>query len=430
MQKKIVVPVAAFVLVIVLGAGFFFSAYKDQRVSLETAQQPVEVVGSSEEKVEEVATDAQKDLMQSGTAVPASTSVENATQNRPLIAQGELKQNVYFAKMDYGTKIPFLVDVKTGAQRALIPAGYHLADGYEYVYETLPEYMILRKGNEIFSYALDGQVVKKIDGVELKDTERVRLYPSVTEKIQFIVLVTEHDLSKVDEFYGDNPVIGKRTFLFDATKNTLVQKTNIVSDNCFVYDSKNARLLTWRCGEGVADALPVAIADLNGNEIKKIITDTDLGLSDEDVDAVVKVEYGGGTLFARGSDSVIILDPTYSDPVKQKYTLTPSDGGRIAKEFAETYAYSIAVSNETKTIVVGSGEYILLLRFNANHEIVGTQKINEAGVMANFVYTHAGKLYYQASDGAVRVVDLVTWNVERSIPLARAQEYTIISLPE
>jgi hypothetical protein len=80
--------------------------------------------------------------------------------------------------------------------------------------------------------------------------------------------------------------------------------------------------------------------------------------------------------------------------------------------------------------VIGSNNYITLLRFSGN-QITASRTLSEQGVYANFIFPYDGMLYYQSKSAkAVKAIDLKTWQVTKTYPVDINKEITLVALPE
>jgi hypothetical protein len=276
-----------------------------------------------------------------------------------------------------------------------------------------PTFLILQKDNDLYSYSVENKIVNSVFGsfndLKLKKNEQVRVYASMTEKDKFIFRIDTLDLSQVSEFDGSSPVLSTRTYSFDASTNKLVSIANGRFDGCAEYDSKNQRFFTWPCGEGIGSASPLSISDLNGNVKSQVITAKDFGMPNDDL---VHIKFKNGLFFALGKNiKILVLNPAEINPTKEIYTAT----AQVNSQISDLYAYSMGIDRSTNTLIIGGNSYILLLRFDTNKQITHSTYIPDKEIYANFIFPNTGKLYYQAKDN-IRVVNLNSWQIEKSIP--------------
>lgn len=330
---------------------------------------------------------------------------------------------VYFGK---GSQDNYsLVNVQTGEIKNFIPKDYVLLS--QFGYQMFPTFLILQKDDGLYSYSVENNIVNSVfgsfDDLKLKDNEEAIVYPSITEKNKFIIEINTLDLSQVSDFTGLSPILSTRSYSFDALTNKLAATVNGIFYNCAEYDSKNQRFFTWSCGEGVGSALPLLISDLEGNTKSQIITEKDFGLTDDDL---IHVYFSNGLFLAIDNSNgikVIVLDPALADPSKEIYTATTQANSQIS----DLYAYSMGIDKTTNTLIVGGNDYILLLRFDENKKITQSTYIPDKEIYTNFLFLNEGKLYYQAY-GNIRVVDLNSWKIDKSIPSAGTrQEITLFA---
>jgi len=340
--------------------------------------------------------------------VDDTTVRETVPQQQEVLTKNKA---IYFGRSSLGEYS--LVNVQTGEVQSFIPAGYTLLD--ELSYQMFPTFLILQKEDSLYVYNVESKSISNIsslsDNLKLKKNERVSIHPSITEKDKFIINIDKVDSSQVSDFNGLSPVVSTRVYSFDASTNTFATVPTKKIDGCFVYDSKYQRFFSWSCGEQTGSNPSLSIHSLKGNVQSQVITAADFGISN---DGLVHIEFENGLFFASGGEKdakILVLDPTQTVPTKEVYTTT----GDIGSKISNTSIYSINIDRDTNTLIIGSGSYILLLRFDTNKQITQSTYISEKGVYANFVFSNRGKLYYQTND-AIRVVDLTSWQVEKSIP--------------
>lgn len=359
---------------------------------------------------------------------PKQPETNNTLPNETVSQTPEIpaaNKTVYFGKGSQGKY--FLVNVQTGETQDFIPAGYTLLNQWDY--QIFPTFLILQKDNDLYSYSVENKITNSIFGsfndLKLKKNEQARIYASMTEKDKFIIRIDTLDLSQVSEFDGSSPVLSTRTYSFDASTNKLVSIANGGFDGCAEYDSKNQRFFTWPCGEGIGSASPLSISDLNGNIKSQVIIAKDFGMPNDDL---VHIEFKNGLFFALNNSKdikILVLNPSLVNPSKEIYTAT----AQVNSQISDLSTYSMGIDRSTNTLIIGGNSYILLLRFDANKQITQSTYIPDKEIYANFIFPNAGKLYYQAKDN-IRVVNLDTWQIEKSIPSSgNFQEITLFSVP-
>lgn len=324
-----------------------------------------------------------------------------------------------------------LVDVQTGAITNFLPKGYSIINSYDY--QTFAPFIILQKDNNIYLYDVSDKFIKtiKINSTDLKieEDEQIEVYPSITENNKFIINIKklytpkddnikEHDEYGYSDDYGIRPiVVGSRAYYFDALKNELSIRPGLKSEGCSSYDSKNQRLFKWTCAEGAPSVAPLYIADLNGNIKEQVIFAKDFGILENDLD-LIKVKYRDGLFFISAyryykdkNNKIIVIDPTDINISKEIYMINSN----FTPQISDDYTHSIGIDKTTNTLVIVSDSQVSLMRFDENKKIIQSSIIKEDELYAFFISIYNGKLYYQ-SPNSVRIVNLVNWVVEKSIP--------------
>ena len=384
--------VSVVVTVLVVGAGVYFFLNKASKQPKSNNPLPSETIQNKAPKQPE-----SNNLLPSGTIQNQATSTAS--------------KKIYFGKGSQGKYS--LINVQTGEAQDFIPFGYTLLDQFDY--QMFPTFLILQKDNDLYSYNVENKIANSIFGsfndLKLKKNEQARIYPSMTEKDKFIIRIDTLDLSQVSEFDGSSPTLSTRTYSFDASTNKLVAMSSVKFDGCAKYDSKNQRFFTWPCGEGIGSASPLSISDLNGNLKSQVITAKDFGVPNDDL---VHIEFNNGIFFALGKGKdikILVVNPALENPSKELYVATV----QVNSQISEPYAYSMGIDRNTKTLIIGGNNYILLFRFDTNKQITQSTYIPDKELYANFIFPNEGKLYYQAKDG-IRMVNLNSWQIEKIIP--------------
>jgi hypothetical protein len=313
-----------------------------------------------------------------------------------------------------------LVGMQTGRVKEFIPEGYGIVSMGEY--QMFPTYLILMKNNNLYSYSVEDTVVSKIfldDKLLLKKNEKqIRAFPSITEKDKFLIRIDTLDLSQVSEFDGSSPVLSSRSYYFNASTNKL-QNINMkdFGYRCVKYDSKNSRLFSWPCGEGVGSGTPVYMSNLDGTGEKEVVSTKELAKeSGPKGNAIGRVEYNEGLIFAEKDNDfkITVLDLTKPGLNKDFYTVSES----VKSQIPEIYISSAAMDKSRNTIVFGGrsvrdGSYVLLLmKYNSQKQVIQSKFFPET--VAEHLSIYDGKVYH--GDGVMGVINLDDWQDRQSVP--------------
>jgi hypothetical protein len=358
-------------------------------------------------------------------AAPDANPSVNATSMSDI-------QGIYFGK-GYEKQYT-LVNMDDGQSKPFIPQGYSVVNQHEY--SQFPTFLILQKDKNLFSYNVGNGQITNIPSLALQTNESPNIEPSITEKDKFFIEIVTYPPDNIDEI-GGTPPTKVRSYFYDATANTLSNKTNLGLENfdgCVKYDSLNQRFFSWPCGEGIGSSAPLSIANYQGKAIKVVLSMQDLGLSN---DSFAKLEYNNGLFFGYGGQDndqrIIILNPQSVEPTKTVYTINPSVIAAQNKDATHSYLdafnspYSIALSTTNKTIIIGGGYSVLLLHYNEKNQIYEGKDLPDNSLYANFIFPYMGKLYYQSQDGAIKIINLDTWQLQKTIPSSRNEEITLFS---
>ncbi len=337
-------------------------------------------------------------------------------------------ENIYFG-LGWEGKYN-LVNINTGKSQTFLPSGYTLIS--QYSYDAFPSYLILEKDSDLYVWSATEDkttnIFKSQPNLKMNANEDAFVYPSITEQGKFFIQIEEYDPIEEPGMGGPTP-IKSRTYTYDVRTAKLVSSDsfnpNSLTSVCKQYDSKNNRFFGWLCGEGIGHSVPLSIYSLAGIKQKEVITSAEFGVAADDVGAT-GVQYNDGMFYAmnKGAISKIItLDPHSANPTKETYTVSD----KVSSQMKDVYAYSVAIDRANKVLVIGGDHEFDLLRYDDNKQVNSSTKIAEPEVYANFFHVHDGKLYYKAKD-KIRVVNLVSGKVEKTIPNITSEEITLFNL--
>lgn len=337
------------------------------------------------------------------------------------------QSTVYFASGSNGSYS--LKNIDSSEKKEFIPSGYKII--YWYQYDTYPDYLILQKDNQLFSYVVNSQKILKIsdENSDLKQNEEVFVEPSITEKNKFFIEINKYDPNEEPGLGSPSP-ISTRSYFFDAKTNTITPATNVNAINlrsCHKYDSKYERFFSWPCGEGVGSQVPLSITDVNGKNAQEIVTMEDFNMRDY-YSKVTYLNYNNGLFLISDSDltKILVVDPKMQNPQKTIYTVDNA----VSSKVDEAYTYSKWIDTDNKTIVFGGSDFILFFKYNAQNQITEMKYFPDEAIYANFIFPYDGKIIYQSKND-LKIINLATWDVEKTIPLDRTrQEITLIRMSQ
>lgn len=352
-----------------------------------------------------------------------SQPVEKLVKIQEETAQ-PLQKKIYFGigKGEHG--VYSLVDLLTGVTKEFIPSGYEIVAQHRY--EAFSEFLILKKENQLFSYSLINKNLRKIDIELLKDSEVTVVFPSISDKSKFYLLI--NDTETIEAGLYHYKVIGSRKYFFDAYNNQIQKAGNVKASGCYQYDSEHSRFFTWPCGEGIGASIPFKVYNYLTGEEKEVVGFQDFGLDEKGL-GLISVCYNNGYFLMipknKGDFSKIIVIKPENEIVKKIYKVTEKVKSELRTN--KVYPYSALLVEAKRTIVIGGSNFMLFLHFdNAKKEITNVKYLEEKEVYANFIFTDGEKLYYRSGD-KIKIVNLSTQQVEKAIPFEGAEEITIFS---
>jgi hypothetical protein len=325
------------------------------------------------------------------------------------------------------------INIESQQIKNLIPSGYGL--NYAFDLTPSPDYFILTKDNSLFSYNIKNQLLNEIlatNNLKLKKTESSEIHPSITAKDNFFIIINENKQDNEPYGMGLPPEpISQRSYLFDASTNKL---QSVVNPNftwlreCFMFDSKNQRFFVYPCGEGIGTSIPLSVSDLKGNSRREIVSLSDFGLTKND--RMTAVEYNDGNFFMLSKKTltkIIVVNTQLPEPAKETYTVSES----VKNKLKDNYPYSTAIDIVNNNLIIGGDDYVLLLRFNNDKNIVDSVYLPDDRAYINFLFVSNGKAYYNnLTSKLIRVVNLGKWKIEKTIKTDAAAGVTFLCINE
>jgi hypothetical protein len=365
-------------------------------------------------------------------------------------------KNVYFGKgiIDQYS----LVNIATGQKKDFISNGYEIVDQHNY--GISPDFLILKKGSELFSYNISNQSLVSIFSSG-KDFYEV-LQPSISEENKFFIEVYLKDVPwpslrisdplppdfNLELFVKEasSQTFTRQSFFFDASSGKLSLVENIDFPGCPAYDSKNQRFLVWSCDSSVGLLPLLSIADLLGREIKKIISSEDFVSAPSDLTFVptrsdLALNQVSGFFIAISKydfSEIIAVDYTSSELAKEVYRASGKVRDGLNDFLEQTarqdkyYPHSMALAKDSNTFAVSGNSFILLLRFNSAKEITDYKVIAEKNDYSGSFFLYKDKLFWQSGD-LIKVMDLDSWRLVKSLDSKRevfGDEISLFVLPD
>ncbi len=346
----------------------------------------------------------------------------DAASSSDITASSELvDKEIYFGTRLNG-EYSFL-NIKNEEVEVIIPSGYKIVSQHNY--DVFPDYFILQRDGDLFSFKLEGRVINSIPNLKLGQDERASIEPSITEKDKFHILINEYDPNEESDFGFYSPV-STRSYFFDASLNNLDQAKTIDLYDCYKYDSKNKRIFTWYCGEGAGYTIPLFVSDLDGSNLREIVSTEDYGLQKDDLGPVY-ANYNNGAFMVLEKakpTKITVVNPIGKELVKEVYSIDDN----VRYQLKDSLPYSVAIDRDNRTIVIGGGNFILLLKYNDNNKIIESKYFEDSEIYANFIFPYNGKIIYQSKD-VLKVINTSSWQIEKTMPIQiqRREEITLIN---
>ncbi|MFH1749568.1 MAG: hypothetical protein ABH837_01575 [bacterium] len=361
--------------------------------------------------------------------------------------------NLYFGVGNRSSGEYQLVNVDNGKKESFIPTGYEFISSNSGNYRSsfrsaFPDYLILERDNQLFSYFVQEKKIEKID-IYIEESYEVNLFSSISEKNEFYIVVNE--VLKDEDKWWDFEVINAKKYFFDAKTNQveLTDKINFgkttETHNCYRYDSQYSRFFTWSCTfKNTYGSLKVY--NIKTDTYQEIVNSDDFEIYDD----YIKYSYNNGYFFAMSVENnyskMIIIEPN-KDTQKKEYLIDKSIQDFIQNEI---YGYGfdwarMLYLKEKQTIIVacqevtGGEQYgILLLGLNnekiKDYKYIKTDFIGE-DLKTRFTFgeffTDEEKIYFLAYDYfkkepedqkvMIKIIDPETKKIEKSVTLDKGE---------
>jgi len=356
--------------------------------------------------------------------------------------------NLYLGVGDRLSNEYFLVNVDSGKKESFIPTGYrYIRSNGERNYRNsfssaFPDYLILERDNQLFSYFVQEKKIEKID-IHIKESHKINLFSSISEKNKFYIVVNE--VLEDEEEWWNFEVVNTKKYFFDAKTNQ-VELTNKINfgkttetHNCYRYDSRYSRFFTWSCTfEDTYGSLKVY--NIKTDTYQEIVNSDNFEIYDDSINYSYNNGYFFAMSYGNNYSTMIIVEPN-KDTQKREYLIDKSIQDFIQNEI---YGYGfdwakILYLEEKQTMVVachevtGGEQYgILLLGLNndkiEDYKYIQTDFIGE-DLKTLFKYgeffTDEEKIYFFAYNDIgkesedkkliIKIIDPETKKIEKSV---------------
>lgn len=289
-----------------------------------------------------------------------------------------------------------LVNAENGDTEPIFTKDYFFPHDYIRTSDPLPQYLLLQKGNELFSYDVEKKNLQNLSKKfpQLNDHENIIIKPSVTEKDKFFLFIYEHNPCLPNELCNFAPR-QTQPYFFDAFTKELVYAKNITftwNEECFTYDSKNHRFFIWSCSQGVGNVLPLKLMSTQGEPLGEVVSLEEYG--EKDKQGFIDVNYSNGHFFISESEpygvnglkrrlsKIAVIDPFPPEPVKDVYVIGNDVEASLPK----------AIMKKPNVFI----SYRSLLEFNDQNQVVERKDIPY--YCGGYYYIYDDRLYYHCND--------------------------------
>ncbi|OGF46763.1 hypothetical protein A2533_01315 [Candidatus Falkowbacteria bacterium RIFOXYD2_FULL_35_9] len=313
------------------------------------------------------------------------------------------------------------VGLESGSVESLFPDGYELLGFHSYNNDS--KYFFLKQGADIFKFNYENQQLEKID-IIIHDY--VEILPSADQDFKFII----SDYSKSIEAIGmfDSFVLNQ-SYLYDARINETQEISGFESLGCKIFDSKNKKVYSWNCGEGVVGALPIKEFNFTGQELK--IHELRDQINDSSEFQIFK-----------NNNQVFVFNKTINkifvaNLLEDNFELTEyffSDDAWTEFEALNVgNVYSIVIDYSQNKLFFGLKDGLLIMNF-VNNEIKDSMLEKEENLYGNFIFIYDQAVYFKKNVREVNgeitsqifKFDLNTKNKKLVASLKSSEEITIL----
>jgi hypothetical protein len=175
--------------------------------------------------------------------------------------------------------------------------------------------------------------------------------------------------------------------------------------------------------------IPFDVYDLTTKVQQHIALPQDFGEKDALVSPSIQVRYSNGyfVIYPVGKINKIVIISPDKDIAKKVLTVSEAIKEELNKKLDNIiyfeFSYEALFLKDRNTIVLaadarednGKEDFILLLRFNENNQIIDFKYIPVSGIMFS-MFSQDNKLYIFL-ENSIQVINLENWQVEKVIPV-------------
>lgn len=319
------------------------------------------------------------------------------------------------------------INLQNEERQNFVPDGYELVS---YQHGTdFPEYLIFKKNSKLYRYTVKTHDLAEMNIRAIAPDERPHVSLSVNDKKEFLITINK---GRPVEGMIDFEIDSTQRFFYHAADNTSEEASNtykIVENHtgCRLYDSKNERMFTWPCGEGIGSAGPIMAFDLKTQKETPFITNGDLGLKEDDTFRVW-FDHGGFSLeTGYWGDKTTTTTFSFADITGTKPHITTFVFSEDFQKKIDALGkvnlaspYSILWIKEKSILAIGFANGVYLATIDGKGNLSDAVKLNDDRSYVNYMYTLGNKLYYLTQNG-IRVIDLDKKELEKTIQIQRGE---------
>jgi len=335
----------------------------------------------------------------------------------------ELKKGTYFLldNVADGQKVALNLETKDTLELPNL-TGYSVKN----FRDINPDYLILEKDGQLFSYNVKKQELNSQAIVSAGDFELLIADSSISEPDKF--LVEQYKYSEANfksgmvwELNYDSVV----TYIFDAKKHETTIVRNAEYGACHKLDSKYNRYYVWSCGEGVGNVLPLLTVDLATGATQDVLDSQvfhDNIIDSRLLDSMYRVSYYDGYFVSTSSvkdnmGQVAVVDARTKDIIVRKYEFA-SDALAQFNSIAVGASKQFIFNDDDNSFIFIDSNNVLMLKTN-DGKIVTVNHVPSNNIHSVYTYVSDGKLYFMNTDGETKlnILDVKSSEIESQIPV-------------
>jgi len=328
----------------------------------------------------------------SGCSQKNQTNEKNTNQIKTPVISNETKNNTSTTNViKQSHKKPVFLSknknkyyLSNQKAQSIIPQGYQVLN--EDVSINNSRYLILQKGQKVFTYNLKTKKIKNfaLPKDKLANNEDIYIYQSISNPDTFLVaIIVPGDISDMEFGIRPEPKNVTTYFYYADTDKTGFTSTDFklpnTNLNCIKYDSVGERIVYWGCEEN-SSFLPLTFYGTNNHEDDFVLSVDNFGLKDDEEDqveigysnqsfVVVNKKNGVFKIINTTVQNLEDLDSYKINPIT--YNMPADIKNAIFKDSDYCYPY---FNQSNKVLIANRDNKIYFVKYDENKKAILTKK--------------------------------------------------------